>query len=175
MSTERPGVELLTYECTIHIDAPPERVFAIVGDLGSSVAWAGSGHIRSIQQTSEGSVGVGTRYRSSEKITMSYRAETEITDYQLGEYIAWQSKPVGERVPFHRWSFRLAPEGEGTRLTHQVRAVRASGVMGLVQRLGFLFTRPKSSLPPGMERTLVNVKKLAEAEPGRIAQDHPAE
>jgi hypothetical protein len=36
--------------------------------------------------------------------------------------------------------------------------------MGWVQRLGFLFTRPHALIPVGMERTLVNVKTLAEQE-----------
>jgi uncharacterized protein YndB with AHSA1/START domain len=162
MTIERKGVDLLTYECSIHIDAPPERVFAIVGDLGSSVTWAGSGHIRSIEQTSAGPVGVGTTYRSGEKITMRYGADTEIVEYRPNECIAWKSKPVGERVPFHQWSFQLVPEDGGTRLTHQVRAMQAVGVMGLVQRLGFLFTHPRESIPPGMDRTLGNVKRLAE-------------
>ena len=156
--------DFLSHECTIHISAPVDQVFAIVSDLGNSATWAGSGHIRSIAKLSDGPVGVGTRYRSSEKIIMSYRADTEIVAYQPGELIVWISKPVGERVPFHRWAFQLVPENGGTRLTHQVRAARASGLMGWVQRLGFLFTRPHASIPGGMERTLANVKALAEEE-----------
>ena len=156
--------DFLSYECGIHIDASPERVFAIVSDLGNTPEWAGSGHIRSITKVTDGPVGVGTRYRSSEKIVMSYHAETEIVVYQPFELVVWRSKPVIEPVPFHRWAFQLEPDNGGTRLTHQVRAARASGLMGWVQRLGFLFTRPQTSLAPGMERTLVNVKSLAEQE-----------
>jgi uncharacterized protein YndB with AHSA1/START domain len=163
VSVLEPGpLDFLSYECSVHIEAPPERVFAIVGDLGGSAAWAGSGHIQSITRTTEGPVGVGTRYRSREKITMRYGADSEILVYRPNELIVWKSKPVGERVPYHRWAFRLAPEGSGTHLTHQVRAARASGLQGWVQRLGFLFTRPERSIGPGMERTLANVKALAE-------------
>jgi uncharacterized protein YndB with AHSA1/START domain len=162
-STMEPAkTDFLTYRNQIHVEAQPERVFAIVGDLRGSVEWAGSGHIRSIEKKSDGPIGVGTRYRSSEKITMSYRADTEITAYRPNELIQWISKPAGERVPYHRWSFELTPQDGGTLLTHEVRAARALGYMGWVQRLGFLFTRPKSSLPPGMDRTLVTVKALAE-------------
>jgi uncharacterized protein YndB with AHSA1/START domain len=154
--------DFLTYRCDILIDAPAERVFAIVGDLGGSARWAGSGHIRSIEKTSDGPVGVGTHYRSGEKITMPYRAETEIVAYRPNELIIWKSKPAGERVPYHRWAFYLAAEDGRTRLTHEVRAARAGGPMGWVQRLGFLFTHPQRTIPPGMDRTLANVKKLAE-------------
>jgi uncharacterized protein YndB with AHSA1/START domain len=159
---EPAKTDFLAYECRIHIDAPVEQVFAIVGDLGGTSRWAGSGHIRSIEKTTDGPIGVGTRYRSSEKITMSYRADTEIVAYRPNELIQWISKPAGERVPYHRWSFELKPDDGGTLLVHEVRAARASGVMGWVQRLGFLFTRPQSSVPPGMDRTLANVKALAE-------------
>jgi uncharacterized protein YndB with AHSA1/START domain len=159
----RPN-DFLSYECAIHIDAPPARVFRLVGDLGTSAEWAGSGHIRSIEQVTDGPVGVGTKYRSSEKITMSYGANTEIVAYEPDDHIMWISKPVGERVPYHRWAFWLIPEDGGTRVLHSVRAARSKGPMGLVQRLGFLFTKPATTIPPGMDRTLENVKRLAEAE-----------
>lgn len=168
MTMEPQRNDFLQYECAIHIDASPTRVFAVVGDLGTSAEWAGSGHIRCIEKVTEGPVGVGTKYRSSEKITMSYGANTEIVAYVPGSLIMWKSKPVGERVPYHRWGFWLTPEDGGTRLVHRVRAARARGPMGLVQRLGFFFTKPATTIPPGMERTLENVRRLAEA---RVAQD----
>jgi uncharacterized protein YndB with AHSA1/START domain len=154
--------ELLRYECSIVVAAPPADVFAVVGDLARTPEWAGSGHVRSIVKVTDGPVGVGTRYRSSEKITMSYRAETEITVYRPDAAIEWKSKPAGERVPYHHWAFHLEPDGNGTRLTHTVRAMRAAGLMGWVQRLGFLFTRPRSTIPAGMDRTLARVKEIAE-------------
>jgi hypothetical protein len=159
----RPN-DFLSYECAIHIDALPARVFGVVGDLGTSVEWAGSGHIRSIDQVTDGPIGVGTKYRSSEKITMSYGANTEIVAYEPDTHIMWISKPVGEHVPYHRWAFWLIPEDGGTRVLHGVRAARSRGPMGLVQRLGFLFTKPATTIPPGMDRTLQNVKRLAETE-----------
>ena len=154
--------EFLHYECSIVIATPAQAVFAVVGDLAGTPAWAGSRHIRSIVMLTEGPVGVGTRYRSSEKITMPYRADTEITAYRPDEAIEWISKPAGEPVPFHHWSFKLQPDTEGTRLVHTVRAMRAPGLMGWIQRLGFLFTRPQHTVPRGMDRTLQNVKVLAE-------------
>jgi uncharacterized protein YndB with AHSA1/START domain len=154
--------DFLDYECSIHIDAPPSAVFKVVSDLGRSVEWAGSGHIRSIEKVTEGPIGVGTKYASSEKITMSYGAHSEIVAYEPDVHIRWISKPMGEPVPYHRWAFRLTPEDGGTRLIHIVRAARSKGPMGLVQRLGFLFTRPRTTIPPGMDRTLLQVKQLVE-------------
>ncbi|GAC1320681.1 MAG: hypothetical protein NVS2B16_07250 [Chloroflexota bacterium] len=159
---EPRSTDFLSHECSVHIDAPIERVFAIAHDLGRSAEWAGSGHIRSIKRVNTGPIGTGARYRSDEKIVMPYHADTEIVAHEAPSLIVWISKPAGERVPHHRWSFRLAPDRGGTTITHVVRAARAPGLMGWVQRLGFLFTRPHASIRPGMERTLANIKELAE-------------
>lgn len=156
-----PG-DFLTYECEIYIDVPPERVFAVVGNLENSVRWTDARPVRSISQVSEGPLGEGTWYRSSEKITMPFHADTEILVYRPPEQIVWRSKPVGERVPYHRWSFTLRGQDGGTRLTHSVRAARASGYMGLVQRLGFIFTRPRATVPGNMQRSLTRIKAMVE-------------
>lgn len=153
--------ELLTYECSILIPATASDVFAVIGDLGGTPAWAGSGHVRSITRVTDGPIGIGTRYRSSEKITMPYHADTEITVYEPPSAMEWISKPVGERVPYHHWSFRIEPADGGTRLTHSVHAFRATGPVGWIQAVGFLFTRPRQTIPPGMEKTLRRVRALA--------------
>jgi uncharacterized protein YndB with AHSA1/START domain len=157
--------DLLHYECSIIIPAPASDVFAVIGDLSDTPTWAGSGHVRSITRVTDGPIGVGTRYRSSEKITMPYHADTEITVYEPDSAIEWISKPVGERVPYHHWSFRLEPAPGGTLLTHSVHAFRATGPVGWIQSVGFLFTRPKQTIPTGMEETLRCVRALATRKP----------
>jgi uncharacterized protein YndB with AHSA1/START domain len=157
-----PGVELLRYRCSIDITAPIEHVWLLVCDLDRTVEWAGSGAIRTIERRGEGPIGVGARYRSSEKITMRYGADSEVLVFDPPHAIVWRSKPVGERVPYHRWAFVLEPTETGTRLTNEVNAYRAGGLQGWVQRLGFLFTKPRERVPVGMTRTLENVKRLAE-------------
>jgi uncharacterized protein YndB with AHSA1/START domain len=160
---EPQRTDFLAYACSVHIAAAPARVFAIVGDLGRTVEWAGSGHVRSIRRVDVGPIGVGAQYKSSEKITMRYSATSEIVAYEPGKLIRWISKPSGEPVPYHRWDFELAPENQGTRLTPRVRAARASGIIGLIQRLGFLLTKPEQTIARGMDRTIQRVKELAEA------------
>ncbi|HEX8919095.1 MAG TPA: SRPBCC family protein [Chloroflexota bacterium] len=154
--------DFLEYQCSIAIDASPARAFSIVGDLENTVEWTGGRPVRTIRKTTDGPIGVGTRYRSGEKITMSYGADSEIVEYRPNELIMWRSKPVGERVPYHRWSFQLRPVDGGTLLIHNVRAARARGFMGMVQRLGFLFTHPRTTVPANMDRVLVRIKEMVE-------------
>ncbi|GAC1506654.1 MAG: hypothetical protein NVS1B6_14480 [Steroidobacteraceae bacterium] len=162
VSVEPQSGDFLTHECAIFVNAPVERVFEIVGDLENSVRWTDSRPVRTIAKVTDGPVGPGTRYRSSEKITMSFGADSEIVGFRPPEMIVWRSKPVGERVPYHRWSFELRTSNGGTELTHRMRAARARGIMGWVQRLGFLFTRPHDTVPANMERALVRIKAIVE-------------
>ena len=94
---------------------------------------------------------------------MRYGSDSEVLVFDPPHTIVWRSKPVGERVPYHRWAFVLEPTETGTRLTNEVNAYRAGGLQGWVQRLGFLFTKPRERVPVGMNRTLENVKRLADA------------
>ncbi len=155
--------DMFAYECSIQIDAPPERVFEIVGDLGKCVEWAGSGQVRTITKITDGPVGVGAKYLAQEKILIPFKAESEIVEYEPPKSILWTSKPKGPEVPAHRWAFRLSPENGGTRLTHEVRAARATGFPRLVQAVMVKLSGGTDPIQQGMERTLENIKARAES------------
>ncbi|GAC1325328.1 MAG: hypothetical protein NVSMB22_15100 [Chloroflexota bacterium] len=154
--------DMFVYECSIDIEAPPAVVWAIVGDLGTSADWAGSGQVRSMTQTTPGDAGVGTRYIAQEHILVPFKAESEIVAYEPNRLICWTARPVGPKVPAHRWAFLLEPTNGGTRLTHQVRAARASGLPRLIQAIGVTLSGGTASLVRGMEKTLVTIKTRSE-------------
>ena len=158
----RPN-DMFTYQCSVHIDAPPERVFDIVGDLGRSADWAGSGQVRSVAGDTDAPVGVGTKYIAQEKIVVPFKSESVIVAYQPNRFIAWTSRPLGPSVPLHRWAFQLEPENGGTRLTHEVRVARYTGFTRLVQMVMGRLSGGTEPLIHGMEQTLANVKTRAES------------
>lgn len=160
----RPN-DMYVYETSVYIDAPPERVWEIVGDLGSSAQWAGSGQVKSITRTTEGPVGVGTTYVAQEKIMVPFKSENVIVGYEPNQYIAWTARPLGPDVPPHRWSFVLAPEDGGTRLTHQVRAARSTGFPRVIQAVMVRLSGGTEPIRRGMESTMANVKSRAESSP----------
>jgi uncharacterized protein YndB with AHSA1/START domain len=165
--------DMYTHQESIHIDAPPERVFAIVGNLDTSPAWAGSGQVKSMTKTTPGPVGIGTQYIADEKILIPFQAVSEITGYEPNELIVWTSKPtmVKKSAP-HRWMFRLVPEDGGTRLTQEVRAARAVGFERVMQATMVKLSGGMEPIGRGMKRTLENIKVRAE---GPVTADSSVE
>jgi uncharacterized protein YndB with AHSA1/START domain len=164
---EPRAYDFFAYRCEIQIGAPPERVFAIVGDLARSNEWAGSGQVLSVTQKSDGPVGVGTTYIAQEKIGVRFKSLSRVVGYEPPRFIAWTSRPTGPNVPPHRWAFWLIPESGGTRLVHEVRAARATWPARLMQKLSFVLLggqeRVNQAIREGMEKTLERVKTLAES------------
>jgi len=155
--------DMYDYETSVHVNAPPERVWAIVGDLSGSPEWAGSGQVKTMSQTTEGAAGVGTKYIAREKILVPFKAESEIVGYEPNQCIAWTSRPVGPKMSPHRWAFILTPEDGGTRLTHQVRAARASGFPRLMQATMVKLSGGTEVIRRGMDATMAKVKARAES------------
>lgn len=161
-SAHAPG-SFLAIERSIEIDAPPERVFAIVGDVSKSPEWAGSGEVRAVVRQTEGPIGVGTRYRSDQNIRgMKYHTTSTITDYEPNRRIIWRVEPPA--YARSAWGFTLDPTPSGgTRLTHFYDADTPGGFgprlfMKLLYRLG----NRRAELGRHVEATLRNLKQLAE-------------
>ncbi len=157
--------DFLHFQCSIHIDAPPERVWEFAGDVGKSAQWAGSGAVLSMEQTTSGPVGVGTRYVAQEKIGFRFQSESIITAYEPNRLIIWETRPIGMPMPAgraHRWAFRLTPEAGGTLLVQELCAAKASGLPRLMQRIATL-PLIRRSFFRGITRTMDNIKRLAEA------------
>jgi uncharacterized protein YndB with AHSA1/START domain len=156
--------DMYTHRESIHIDAPPEHVFTIVGDLATSAEWAGSGQVKTITQTSTGPVGVGTTYRANEKIVLPVTSVSEIVAYEPNRLIMWTSLPtMVKKSPPHRWMFQLEPEDGGTRLTQEVRAARCVGFERVLQVVMVKISGGLEPMGSGMKRTLENIKQRAEA------------
>lgn len=156
--------DMYTHRESIHINASPELVFSIVGDLTTSAEWAGSGQVKSVTKTSQGPVGVGTTYRADEKIVFPLTSISEIAAYEPNKLIMWTSVPTAvKKSPPHRWMFQLEPEGTGTRLSQEVRAARCVGFERVLQVIMVKISGGLEPMGEGMKRTLENIKQKAEA------------
>jgi uncharacterized protein YndB with AHSA1/START domain len=162
---QRP-YDFYTHSASIHVDASPDRVWAVVGDLGTSADWAGSGQVLSIRQTSDGPVGVGTVYEAQEKIGAKFKSLSKITGYEPNKQISWVSAPTPmKNAPnerWHLWTVTLTPEDGGTRVTQDVHAARAAFPMRIFQLIGLLTSGGTGVIDRGMDRTLQNIKERAE-------------
>jgi uncharacterized protein YndB with AHSA1/START domain len=139
-------------QATIHIDAPPEKVWAIVTDVTRMGEW--SPECRKAEWI-EGATGpaAGARFKGSNKkgiLRWSTKPTVKVAD--TGREFTFD---VGEDT---RWSYRFAPKDGGTDLTESFEALRYN--------LFFKFVQPPNrrtrELQQGIEATLERIKRAAE-------------
>ena len=154
-------------EVSTHIDASPEKVWALMGDPTripefspevQRVTWIG------------GATGpaIGARFRGSNRLGWHRWSTTcEVVAYELGREIAWNVSAGG--VPISRWGYLLAVAGEGVcRLTETfddrrpgiIRFAPVSFVVSSVRGVRDITGHNRA----GMEQTLAAIKAAAESE-----------
>jgi len=106
----------------IYVKAKPDEVFAYLANLENAPEWVPD--LISVRQTSEGDLGVGTRYTETVQMgKQSNEAELEITEYNPPRVFA--HKGQGGPAKFSA-RFVLKPDGDGTRIEHHY-TVRMTG------------------------------------------------
>ena len=107
----------------ISVRAKPDEAFAYLANLENAPEWVPD--LISVRQTSEGDVGVGTRYTETVQMgKQTHEAELEITEYDPSRVFA--HKGQGSPAKFSA-RFVLKPDGDGTRIKHHF-TVRMTGL-----------------------------------------------
>ena len=149
-------------QVAVHVDAPPEAVYALVADVTRTPEF--SLEIRSCTWL-DGATGPaqGARFEAVNKV---------------GGGPAWRNRPVvtaaepGREFAFSRterlagtlvWRYQLEPEGTGTRLTESYEVTRPVTRLGwfIIGRLYGLQDR-RSDLRAGMQQTIQRIRETAE-------------
>jgi uncharacterized membrane protein len=110
------------YSVSIMIDAPPERVWAVMSDIERWHEWTAS--IRSIRRTNGGPLRVGASARVHQPKLPP--ADWVVTTLQEGRAFEWESRAPGVRVI---GTHSVEPSGEGSRA---VLSIRYLGMIGHV-------------------------------------------
>ena len=149
----------------IVINASPEAVFNIVSDLTRHKELAGSGELVKVRKLTEGPCCLGAMIEADESIkmgdqVMEFAAKSVVVAYDSPKVISWMPSPP---VPTRRiqWWFQLTPEGQGTRVSHEVEVDlgEAAAMFGGVE--SYKATRGVD-IARGLEKTLENLRKAAE-------------
>jgi len=117
-------------ERSIHIERPPEEVFAFVGDAANNPRWR-SNAVRT-EWLDDGPMRVGRVGRqTSHVLGRDWGVEAEVVEWDPPRLVAWRTVqgPIDVRS-----RFRVEPDGTGSRLT-----IGAEG--GFTGPLGPLLTR----------------------------------
>lgn len=173
----------ISWEGSITIDAPVERVYAYLADLPRHAEWAQSVQQLALVRPGDGA-GVGAVYRTAERqgwqtdraprapLTEGVAGTTmcEVLELIPGRRVAWRSwAPVPGVKHEGRYAFALAPAARGgTRLT-QSAALEDNWLGDIVSRLVFKTTPARARAQ--WEASLRNIKLiLEERAPAHVAE-----
>jgi uncharacterized protein YndB with AHSA1/START domain len=150
----------------IIINASPQVVFDIVGDISQHHELAGSGEVLRIRKTTAGPVQTGTQFEADEDIPMGptrmkFISKSQVVTYNPPTVLSWTSMPMsGPKAKRIQWWFRLTPQDGSTRVVQEVE-VDFGAVSNFLMKLPYQMMRG-GRLTRGVEKTLQNLKQLAE-------------
>jgi uncharacterized membrane protein len=156
-----------TVEAQIWIDAPPQRVWALVSDVELMPSL--SSELQSVEWLDDVSgPAVGARFvgRSKHEALGEWATTSHVVEFEPGRVFAWAVED-----PLHPtaiWRFRLEPKDGGTQLSQWMQLGPArSGLSFAIDRMPdkeqkIVFVRMRE-FEHNMTVTLVGIKKLAEA------------
>jgi uncharacterized protein YndB with AHSA1/START domain len=103
------------------INAPPDRIFALLADAGKHASFDGSESVNhctqdSIPLTKGSTFGMAMRGRK-ETLFLPYRTTNTVIEYEPDRRIAWQTYGLGGLVGGRIWRYELSPAPEGTAAT----------------------------------------------------------
>ena len=147
-------------EVSVHIDAPPERIYEIVTDIAqmgrlspecTGGKWLG------------GATGpaVGARFKGSNKRGVARWSTTnEVVAAEPGRVFSFETQQSAAR-----WTYRLEPEGSGTLVTESRAPFKKRPTVAKVFTQLLLGGEDghTEELRDGMRQTLERVKAIAEA------------
>ena len=126
------------------VDAPVERVFALLSDPHQHVALDGSGTVRGVLRGPD-RLGPGDAFWMRMRLVVPYVIRNVVVEHDEGRRLAWAHPGR------HRWRWELEPDGDGTSVVHtfdwstalapavlerfDVPAGNAKGMEGTLERL----------------------------------------
>ena len=157
------------YRTEATVDAAPKMLFDIVSDLSTHVELAGSGELKTVTQKPVGDVGTGTRFSAEESVKladgsgMDVIADSVVVACDPPTTFSWIANPLlPDRLRRVQWWFHFTPEGDGTRVVHEVELDFGDLQDEMLKGLRDNFEQVHAPvIRAGMDRTLENLKRMA--------------
>jgi hypothetical protein len=138
---------MATGEASIHIDRPPEDVFAVVGDAANNPTWRKN--VVRTEWLDDGPMRIGRRGRQTAHLLgRDWTVEAEVVEWDPPHGAAWRT--VQGPVSVRSWC-RVEPDGSGT-------LVSGGAEGGFKGPLGRLLTR--LAVPRMTKQALVDLETL---------------
>jgi ligand-binding SRPBCC domain-containing protein len=141
---------------TIQVNAPPEKVWALVSDVTRMGDWSPE-TVKAVWIEDASTPVVGARFQGTNKRgVMRWSTKCTITACEPGKEFSFVVGTPDKAAT--RWSYKFAPAGGGTEVTESFEAVEYPWYFRL-------FIPPKRalrSLTEGVQKTLAKLKSVAE-------------
>ena len=155
------------YRTEATIDAAPKVLFDIVSDLSLHVELAGSGELKTVTQKPAGDVETGTRFLAEESVKladgsgMDVTADSVVVICDTPTTFSWIVNPVlPDRLRRVQWWFHFTPEGDRTRVVHEVEIDFGDLQDEMLKGLRDNFEQVRAPvIRAGMDRTLENLSE----------------
>ena len=126
----------MAYHWTMHIGAPPEKVFDTLSEVEHHPEWANPSAKLRMTPVSGGPPAVGSTYRSEQVfVGKPQAADIEIVEFDRPSRFAFaitQRKQGSTKDVRYRHSFVLTPEGGGTKLERTTASVGGNPILDLL-------------------------------------------
>ncbi|MBF4161193.1 SRPBCC family protein [Nocardioides acrostichi] len=138
---------------TLTIDAPPDKVFAILADPRQHSRIDGSGTVLD-SVTGPKRLTLGSEFSMSMKQGVPYTIKNKVVEFDEGRTIAWR------HIGLHRWRYQLAPTDSGACVVTETWDISPyPGPMRVV--MAKLFAKKTQA---GIDATLPKLKAAAESD-----------
>ncbi len=148
---------------TTEIDAPAERVWAMVADVTRMGEWSPENDGAVWRKGATAAVPGATFVGTNSQGRRSWETTCTIVEAEPGRVLSFRVKAVGMKVA--RWTYRFEPTDGGCRVTEEWIDERNALVKALGKPVSGVSDRLHHNRA-GMEQTLENLKSAAEAEIG---------
>src|SRR5579872_2522301 len=102
-------------QATVHVDAPPERVWAVVADLDRMGEWSPECYRVAWLDGGTSPARPGARFKGWNRYgPMRWTMTCEVKSADPGREVSWATTRRGRDLVV--WSYRLEPAGDGTDL-----------------------------------------------------------
>jgi uncharacterized protein YndB with AHSA1/START domain len=141
---------------TVHINAPPEKVYAMITDVTRMGEWSPECVRAEWVGGATGPV-AGARFKGHNKLGLArWSTKPTVTVANAGKEFAFETGKPGKEDT--RWTYRLSPKDGGTELTESFEALRYGALMKLISKP----EKRTAKLTGDVQQTLERIKQAAE-------------
>jgi uncharacterized protein YndB with AHSA1/START domain len=155
-------------QVTVHIDAPPERVWELVADLERMGEWSPECYRVQWLDGASAPAKTGARFKGSNRFRwLRWSMNCTVTEVEPGRVLSWTTMRGHKALV--RWTYRFEPAGGGTDLTESFEAIHMPLDAAIIE--DYVMANRDQERERAMRTTLERIKAAAEAD-GSSASDH---